>query len=128
MLARVELKGDRMPVWGWALLAAGTLGLVALLMSAWWQRRELEARASATALPACTEKLGEEACREHLRLYGEDCARLNLHAGKRGGNYPQPAYVNQGEYLECVVLGVDEWVAQNGRSQNAPRDRAYLNP
>jgi hypothetical protein len=123
----MDLVGDRMPRRGVVVLIAGAALLVTLLLRAWWQRREMTAQAAAIALPACTEKLGDEACREHLRRHGEDCARLNLHVGKRGGNTPQPAYVNQASYLECVVLGVDEWVAQNGRNQEpGTGDRAYL--
>ena len=49
------------------------IGLSAWFMYAWWQRRALGDEARSLALPACTEKLGEDACREHLATFHDDC-------------------------------------------------------
>jgi hypothetical protein len=93
------------------------IALSAWFLHAWWQRRALGDEARALALPACTERLGsEDACRDHLATYHDECARLTFHGGGQRSLNPGPARIDHAAYLECVVLGVDAWVAENGRA------------
>jgi len=112
----MDLIGDWMPRRQVVGLVALAIVVCTWLMVAWWQRRALCNEARERALPACTSRLGsEEACREHLARYHDDCATLTFHGGKGRTSPGQKPYVNQQAYLECVVLGVDAWVAENGR-------------
>ena len=98
----MELLGDRTPPR--LVIAAIALGVVFFtwMTYAWWQRRALGAG-------------GEDACRDHLARYHEDCARLAARGGAgRISSGPKP-WIDQEAYLECVVLGADEWVRENGR-------------
>jgi hypothetical protein len=89
------------------------IAIVGALCHAWWKARSLGNEARAQAVPACEEQLGIELCREHLERYHEDCARLTLVRPRRTS--PGPMRIDAEAYQRCVVLGVDEWVAENGR-------------
>jgi hypothetical protein len=110
---------------------AATIGIALLVLGAvcwsWWETRVAAGRARAAALPACVEQLGEEACRAHLEQHHADCARLTTLHPSRGSR--GPTGIDQAAYLRCVVLGVDEWVAENGRRQDEQaRERARRYP
>ena len=92
---------------------AVAIAIVVWTSLAWWQRRSLGNEARENARAACTARLGEEACRDHLDRYHGDCARLTYRGGGRAN--PSPLRIDAEMYLECVVLGVDGWVAENGR-------------
>lgn len=91
------------------------------------EMRSAAKKARAAALPACVEQLGEAACRAHLDQHHDDCARLTTRRPSRGSR--GPTGIDQEAYLRCVVLGVDEWVAENGRRQEElARERARRYP
>ena len=123
----MDLLADRIPKRVVVGAIAVGIALSAAFLNAWWQRRTLGNEARARALPACAERLGgEDACREQMARYHDDCARLTFHdsRGQRSLN-PGPARIDQDAYLECVVLGVDEWVAENARQrERADAERA----
>ena len=77
------------------------------------------------ALPGCTQRLANETtCRDHLVRFHEDCARLTRrHPGRYSGGAEVP---DPSSYLDCVVLGVDDWVADNGRKTAAAAEQRRL--
>jgi len=100
------------------LLGVMLVGVTVLVLRNWWQRRALGEAARAQAMPGCIARLGDEAtCRDHLAANDEDCARLTFRGGGMRGS-PGPARIEPVAYLDCIVLGVDGWVAQNKRKHD----------
>jgi hypothetical protein len=100
------------------------LGMMGWVVYGFWKHRAEDAELRASVLVECAARLGgEAACREHLAKSHDDCARLTrTRPGRYSGGTDSP---NRDAYLSCVVLGVDEWVAENGRKKQAEaRDRA----
>lgn len=110
----------------WAIPAMGIL-LVAFfvwIVAVWWQRRRLESGTRDRAMEGCVARLGDEAaCRDHLAAYAEDCFHMNFFTGTRSRGVPE--HVDDAGYLDCVVLGADDWLAQRkSRNDAAARERA----
>jgi hypothetical protein len=87
--------------------------VVAGALVRWGVERREDARLREGAIGACAERLGEAACQEHLAANHEDCARLTRK--RRPGVTGAAVGPTPNAYLECVVLGVDAWVSDNGR-------------
>jgi hypothetical protein len=117
----MELTGDGVPARSLVAGVALAIGLGAWFTVAWWNRRAMFVEARERAQLACTAKLGEDACSEHLALYHDDCARLTYHQGGNRSLHGQKSFVDQAAYLECVVLGVDGWVEGNRVRKEAER-------
>jgi hypothetical protein len=114
--------GRRAPP-GLTAVAAGILLVlvVGAVLRDRWQRRTMGAAARAWAMPGCVARLGDEAtCQDHFAAYHDDCARLNYRTGK--GVTPG---ITEPRYLDCIVLGVDDWIADNkSKREAADRERA----
>ena len=94
------------------------IGLAVLLLGwvlvGWFRERREDGRLRDQALPACAERLGSaETCRAHVAQYHDDCARLTRRRPGRLSN--EKGGPDLDAYVSCVVLGVDGWVADNGR-------------
>jgi hypothetical protein len=101
----------------WTLVLVAALGALVLVITCyeWWKIRGLARQAREQATPACEQQLGADVCREHLARYHDDCARLTTKRPTRLS--PGPTRLDADSYLRCVVLGVDDWVAENGRKR-----------
>lgn len=112
----MRLLADRTPAWIPITVIAAVLFFAGLALWDWRERRLMVSKAREQAMPGCVADLGsEEVCRAQFERFQEDCARLNL---GRGGRYTRgPTRVDPYGYLRCVELGVDAWVAENGRKR-----------
>jgi hypothetical protein len=114
---------EKVPV-PWMLGVAIVLGTLVMGIYGYdrWKMHVLSRQAREQATPACEEQLGADACRDHLERYHDDCLRLTRMRAFRGLRIPPS--IDAGAYQRCVVLGVDEWVAENGRlHEEAERSR-----
>jgi hypothetical protein len=121
---------ENAPPWTLGIVAAIGALVVGITGYQWWNIRGLVKQAREQATPACEQQLGADACREHLARYHDDCARLTTKRPTRLSR--GPTRIDADSYLRCVVLGVDEWVAENGRrheeEERASRRQQYQLP
>jgi hypothetical protein len=111
-------RENQPPNWGAIASLAGVALVLGVALVTWVERWRDTARVREQAASACVQRLGTEAdCREHLARYHDDCARLTTRHYGRGQSGPQGP--DPERYLDCVVLGVDAWVAENGRQKDA---------
>lgn len=95
----------------------GALALVAVLVVVFWATRRDEWAAKRAALPACVERLGNEAsCDEHFDRYHRECFNYTFDRGGRG----RPSSFDQVGYTACVVETPDPWLEKR-RVERASR-------
>jgi hypothetical protein len=121
----MRLLADRTPTWIPVVVIAAALLFAGFTLWDWRERRATASRARDQAMPTCVADLGsEDVCRARFDQFHEDCARLNK--ARSGRSSPASARIDPYGYLRCVELGVDAWVAENGRQQDAAgRQRAH---
>jgi len=83
----------------------------------WWRSYTQDREAKSGAMPSCIARLGSEAtCDQHFDEYHRQCFN---YTNKPAGKFT-PREFNSAAYLDCIVVGPEEW-ARAGRDERAQR-------